>query len=47
MPFRLMAQDEFTVEGMNFSFGRGKNNKITGFSLSTGRAAGIVFSKKS
>lgn len=38
-----MAPDEFTVEGMNFTFLRGKNNKINGLALSVGRAANIMF----
>lgn len=40
-----MAPDEFAVEGMNFSFLRAKNKKITGLALSAGRAANIMFRK--
>jgi len=40
-----MALDEFAVEGMNFSFIRAKNKKITGLALSVGRAANIMFRK--
>jgi len=40
-----MAPDEFAVEGMNFSFLRAKNKKITGLALSVGRAANIMFRK--
>lgn len=44
-PLRPMAPDEFTVEGMNFTFLRGKDKKISGFALSVGRAANIMFKK--
>lgn len=40
-----MAPDEFTVEGMNFTFLRDKNKKINGFALSVGRAANIMFNR--
>jgi hypothetical protein len=41
-----MAPDEFTAGGLNFTFLRGKNKKITGFALSAGRAANIIFVRK-
>mgnify|MGYP000539572934 FL=1 len=42
---KAMAPDEFAVDGMNFSFLRAKNKKITGLALSVGRAANIMFRK--
>jgi hypothetical protein len=45
-PMKAMAPDKFTLGGMNFEFVRGKNKKITGFTLSAGRAAGIEFVKR-
>lgn len=40
-----MAPDEFTVEGMNFTFLRSQDKKIRGISLSVGRAANIMFKR--
>ena len=42
---KIMAPDEFTVDGMNFSFLRARNKRITGLALSVGRAANIMFRK--
>jgi len=44
-PLRAMAPDKFTLEGVNLDFVRTKGGKIAGATLSTGRAAGIVFHK--
>ena len=46
-PFKAMAPDKFTLEGVNLDFVRNKSGKVTGATLSTGRAAGIVFYKLS
>lgn len=45
VPLRAMAPDKFTLEGENLDFVRNRSGKITGATLSTGRAAGIVFHK--
>ncbi len=45
-PLEAMAPDEFSLEGINFTFQRGKNKKVTGFSLSAGRAANIIFTRR-
>ncbi|MGQ9471480.1 MAG: serine hydrolase [Candidatus Aminicenantales bacterium] len=42
---KLMALDEFTADGMNFTFLRQRKKKITGMSLSVGRAANIIFKR--
>lgn len=44
---KAMAPDKFTVPGygLNIDFVRGKGGKITGFTVSVGRAAGIEFIK--
>lgn len=42
---KLMARDEFTADGMNFTFLRQRNKKITGIALSVGRAANIIFKR--
>ena len=44
-PLRLMARDKFTLRGSNYDFVRNKAGRVTGFKLSAGRAAGIVFTK--
>jgi len=44
-PMKAMAPDKFTLEGVNLDFVRNRGGKITGATLSTGRAAGIVFHK--
>lgn len=44
-PLQPMAPDEFTTEGMNFTFLRGKDKKIKGFALSVSRAANILFKR--
>lgn len=41
---KAMAPDEFTASGANIAFVR-KGGTVTGFELSLGRAAGIVFKK--
>jgi CubicO group peptidase (beta-lactamase class C family) len=43
-----MAPDKFTVPGygLNVEFVRGGGGKVTGFTVSVGRAAGIAFAKK-
>lgn len=46
-PLKQMAPDQFTAEGMNFDFLRGKGKRISGFRLSVGRAANVEFIKKS
>ena len=42
-----MAPDKFTAPGygLNLEFVRGKGGKVTGFTVSVGRAAGIAFSR--
>jgi len=45
-PLQPMAPDEFTADGLNFTFLRGQNKKITGLALSAGRAADIIFVRK-
>jgi CubicO group peptidase (beta-lactamase class C family) len=45
LPLQAMAPDRFTLEGVNLDFIRNKSGKITGATMSTGRAAGIVFTK--
>jgi len=42
-----MAPDKFTVPGygLNVEFVRGQGGKVTGFTVSVGRAAGIAFSR--
>ena len=44
---KAMAPDKFTVPGygMNVEFARGKGGKVSGFTVSVGRAAGIAFSR--
>jgi len=44
---KAMAPDKFTVPGfgLNVEFVRGKGGQLTGFTVSVGRAAGIVFSR--
>ena len=44
---KAMAPDKFTVPGygLNVEFVRGKGGKVTGFTVSVGRAAGIAFSR--
>ena len=46
---KVMAPDKFTLPdyGLNIEFVRGRGAKVTGFTVSVGRAAGIVFVKKS
>ncbi len=44
-PLKAMARDKFTLRGSNYEFVRNKAGRITGFKLSAGRAAGIVFTK--
>ncbi|MCX7973569.1 MAG: beta-lactamase family protein [Candidatus Aminicenantes bacterium] len=44
-PLKAMAPDEFTAEGLNFTFLRGKNKKVNSLALSVGRAANIMFRK--
>ena len=44
-PLKLMAPDQFTLEGVSLDFVRDRTGAITGAKLSTGRAAGIVFAK--
>jgi hypothetical protein len=43
-----MAPDKFTLPGfgLNVEFVRGKGGKVSGFTVSVGRAAGIEFVKK-
>jgi len=45
---KAMAPDKFMVPGygLNIEFVRGQGGKVTGFTVSVGRAAGIVFAKK-
>jgi CubicO group peptidase (beta-lactamase class C family) len=45
---KAMAPDKFTAPGygLNVNFVRGQGGKVTGFTVSVGRAAGIVFVKK-
>ena len=45
---KAMAPDKFTVPGygLNMEFVRGRAGKVTGFTVSVGRAAGIDFAKK-
>ena len=45
-PLKAMAPDQFTGGIFNLDFVRGKGNKISGFTLSLGRVAGIVFVRK-
>ena len=44
---KAMAPDKFTVPGygLNVEFVRGKGGRVSGFTVSVGRAAGIAFSK--
>ena len=46
-PLKAMAPDKFTLPdyGLNIEFVRGTGGKVTGFTVSVGRAAGIAFSK--
>lgn len=44
-PLKPMAPDKFTLEGVNLDFVRNKAGKITGARMSTGRAAGIIFTR--
>ena len=44
---KAMAPDQFSAGSFNLDFVRDKGNKISGFNLSMGRVAGIVFTKKS
>lgn len=43
---KAMAPDQFSAGSFNLDFIRDKGNKISGFNLSMGRVAGIVFTKK-
>jgi CubicO group peptidase (beta-lactamase class C family) len=43
---KVMAADQFTTGIFNLDFVRGKGNKISGYTLSLGRVAGIVFAKE-
>ena len=43
---KAMAPDQFSAGFFNLDFVRDKGNKISGFKLSLGRIAGIVFAKK-
>ena len=47
-PLKAMAPDKFLLlgYGLNIEFVRGAGGKVTGFTVSVGRAAGIVFVKK-
>jgi CubicO group peptidase (beta-lactamase class C family) len=47
-PLQPMAPDKFALPayGFNAEFTRGKDGKVTGFTVNAGRAAGIVFVKK-
>ena len=47
-PLKAMAPDKFTLPGygQNVEFVRGKGGKVSGFTVSVGRAAGVVFVKK-
>jgi len=45
-PLKGMAPDQFTGGFFNLDFVRDKGSKISGFKLSLGRVAGIVFVKK-
>ena len=46
-PLLAMAPDRFAVPdiGCNIEFTRGRNGRVDGFKLSTGRASGILFKK--
>jgi len=46
-PLKAMAPDKFTLPGygQNVEFVRGKGGKVSGFTVSVGRAAGIVFKR--
>jgi len=44
-PLKAMAPDKFTLADVNLDFVRNRSGKITGAMMSTGRAAGIVFTK--
>ncbi|MCJ7486751.1 MAG: beta-lactamase family protein [Candidatus Aminicenantes bacterium] len=48
-PLKAMAPDKFTLPGagLDIEFVRGMGGKVTGFTMSAGRAAGIAFAKKS
>jgi len=43
---KAMAPDQFSADSFNLDFVRDKGNKISGFKLSMGRVAGVVFAKK-
>ena len=43
---KAMAPDQFSAGFFNLDFVRDKGNKISGFKLSMGRVAGLVFVKK-
>jgi hypothetical protein len=45
---KLMALDKFTLPdyGLNIEFVRGRDGKVSGFTVSVGRAGGIAFAKK-
>jgi CubicO group peptidase (beta-lactamase class C family) len=47
-PLKAMAPDRFMLPGfgMNIEFVRGSDGKVSGFTVSVGRAAGIAFVKK-
>jgi CubicO group peptidase (beta-lactamase class C family) len=45
-PLKAMAPEQFTGGIFNLDFVRGKGNKVSGFTLSLGRVAGLVFVKK-
>jgi hypothetical protein len=47
-PLQTMAPDKFTLPdfGMNIEFVRGAGGKVTGFTMSVGRAAEIAFVKR-
>ncbi len=47
-PLKIMAPDKFTLPGfgMNIDFVRGEGGKVSGFTVSVGRAAGIAFAKR-
>jgi CubicO group peptidase (beta-lactamase class C family) len=44
---KAMAPDKFTVPGygLNIEFARGRGGRVSGFTVSVGRAAGIAFAK--
>lgn len=44
-PLKLMAPDQFTLEGVSLDFVRDRTGRLSGAKMSTGRAAGIVLTK--